>query len=64
MLVLTRKVGESIKIGPNTYITVVSVKGDKVRVGVTAPREIPIYRTELLTEEDGGSDVTVAQKPS
>ncbi|MBP2651817.1 MAG: csrA [Firmicutes bacterium] len=47
MLALTRKVGEQIIIGDNIVITVVDVKGDGVRLGIDAPREIRIYRGEI-----------------
>ncbi len=48
MLVLTRRVGESIRIGDRIKVVVVAVKGDQVRVGVSAPREVPVARGELL----------------
>ena len=47
MLVLSRKKNESIKIGDNIVITVVEVRGDKVRLGIEAPREISVIRSEL-----------------
>ncbi len=50
MLVLTRKVDESIMIGDDVRITVVAVKGDHVRVGVDAPRSVPIHRLEIYEE--------------
>ena len=50
MLVLTRKVGESIKIGDDIYIRVVQVKGKQVRIGVEAPRETKVQREELGDE--------------
>ncbi len=48
MLVLTRKKGESITIGENIQIQVLSVKGGQVRIGVDAPREIRVDREERL----------------
>ena len=47
MLVLSRKKSESIVINDNITITVVEVRGDKVRLGIEAPREIPIHRSEV-----------------
>lgn len=49
MLVLSRKLGEKICIGENIRITVVDVERGKIRLGIEAPREIPIFRQELLT---------------
>jgi carbon storage regulator len=47
MLVLTRKPGQSIMIGDGVEIQVLSVSGEKVRLGVTAPREVGIFRNEV-----------------
>ena len=47
MLVLSRKRSESIVINENIVITVVEVRGDKVRLGIEAPREVPIHRSEV-----------------
>jgi carbon storage regulator len=47
MLVLSRKPGERIHIGSSVSITVVSVQGNKVRIGIAAPKEIPVMRAEL-----------------
>lgn len=47
MLVLSRKKDESICIGDNIVITVVEIRGDKVRLGVNAPTEIPVHRREV-----------------
>lgn len=47
MLVLTRKVNESLVIGEDVVITVVDIKGDKVRLGIEAPKEIPVARSEI-----------------
>lgn len=47
MLVLTRKIGESIIIGEDIKITVTDIHGRQVRLGVEAPRDIPIYRMEV-----------------
>ena len=47
MLVLTRKVGQSIVIGDGIEVTVLSVTGDKVRLGIEADKDVPIYRDEV-----------------
>lgn len=50
MLVLTRKMGESVRIGDDVTVTVLDVRGDVVRVGVQAPRSISVHRDELYRE--------------
>ena len=47
MLVLTRKAGESIVIGDNIEITVIETKGDQIKLGIKAPKEVEIHRKEL-----------------
>lgn len=47
MLILTRRVGESLVIGDEVTITVLDVKGNQVRVGVTAPRDVTVHREEI-----------------
>jgi carbon storage regulator len=47
MLVLSRKRSESIKISDNIVITVVEIRGDKVRIGIDAPRGVPVHRQEV-----------------
>jgi carbon storage regulator len=47
MLVLSRKLNESIIINDNIVVTVVEVRGDKVRLGIEAPREVPVHRQEV-----------------
>lgn len=48
MLVLSRKKSESIVINDDVVITVVEVRGDKVRLGIQAPRNVPVHRKEVL----------------
>lgn len=48
MLVLTRRAGESVVIGGNVVVTVVEVRGDVVRVGIEAPREVQVHREEVF----------------
>lgn len=47
MLVLSRKKNEKIVIDENIIITIVEIRGDKVRLGIEAPREVPIHRSEV-----------------
>jgi carbon storage regulator len=57
MLVLTRKSNQSIMIGDDVEVSVLSVMGEKVRIGIQAPQEVPVFRKEIYLEihrEDGG----------
>ena len=61
MLVLSRRLGEKIYIGENICVTVVDIDRGKIRLGVEAPRDVPIYRQELLPpavegKKDGAKD--------
>ncbi len=47
MLILTRRLGESIIIGDDVVMTVLAVKGNQVRIGVNAPKETPVHRQEI-----------------
>ena len=47
MLILTRKVGESINIGTNIKVTVINIEGGQVRVGIDAPRDVIVHREEI-----------------
>ncbi len=53
MLVLTRRLGESITIGDNVKIIVVEIDGNQVKLGIEAPRDIEIYREELYERIKG-----------
>mgnify|MGYP004472329403 FL=1 len=50
MLALSRKQGESIVIGNNIEITVLEVKGDQVKIGISAPKSVPVYRKEIYAQ--------------
>ena len=56
MLVLSRLEGQVITIGDNIRVTIVEVRGDKVRVGIDAPRDVQVLRAELLEQTPEGSD--------
>lgn len=47
MLVLTRRVGESLIIGDEVNVTVLGIRGNQVRIGVDAPKDIPVHRQEI-----------------
>ena len=61
MLVLTRKSNQSIMIGDDIEVSVLSVMGEKVRIGIQAPQEIPVFRKEIYLEIHREAD---AEEPS
>ena len=50
MLALSRKKGEALVIANNIEVTILEIKGDQVKVGITAPREVPVYRKEIYLQ--------------
>jgi carbon storage regulator len=58
MLILTRRVGETLMVGDNVAITVLGVKGNQVRIGVNAPKDVAVHREEIFQriqrEKQGG----------
>jgi carbon storage regulator len=59
MLVLTRKTNQSIMIGDDVEVSVLAVSRDKIRLGITAPREVPVFRKEVylsIKEEQVSAD--------
>lgn len=59
MLILTRRVGETVMIGDSVTVTVLGVKGNQVRLGVNAPKDVAVHREEIYErikrEQDGGA---------
>jgi carbon storage regulator len=64
MLVLTRKSNQSIMIGDEIEISVLSVMGDKVRIGIQAPRSIPVYRREVYIAIQREREEGLTDEPS
>ena len=54
MLVLSRKVDEKVVIGPDVVVTVLEIRGNRVRLGSEAPREVPVHRSELVPVQHRG----------
>lgn len=61
MLVLTRKVGESIIIGDGIEITVIETKGDQIKLGIKAPKEVDIHRKEIYESIQQANQQAVSQ---
>ncbi|MGB5719006.1 MAG: carbon storage regulator CsrA [Gammaproteobacteria bacterium] len=53
MLILTRRIGESMMIGNNVTVTIMGVKGNQIRIGVNAPRDVAVHREEIYRQITG-----------
>lgn len=64
MLILTRRVGETVMIGNDVTVTILGVKGNQVRVGVNAPKEVAVHREEIyerISHEQGGGKIKTGE---
>ncbi len=64
MLILTRRVGETLMIGDSVTVTVLGVKGNQVRIGITAPTDVAVHREEIYQRIQRGDEGGAASEPS
>jgi carbon storage regulator len=64
MLVLTRKIGEAIQIGEGVTVEVLEMRGGRVRLGITAPSDVGVHRSELLISSTGDRVSPMVTRPA
>ena len=62
MLALARKVNQSIVIGNDVEVTILEIKGDQIKIGINAPKNVPIYRKEIYTQIQEENKSAVQEK--
>jgi carbon storage regulator len=63
MLILTRRVGESVVIGDDIGVTILGVKGNHVRIGVTAPKDVTVHRQEIYERIKSEQEASAPAEP-
>ena len=61
MLALSRKKGEAIVINNNIEITILEIKGEQVKIGISAPKEVPVYRKEVYAQIEDANKAAMEQ---
>lgn len=65
MLILTRRINETLNIGDDVQVTVLGIKGNQVRIGINAPRDVPVHREEIyqrIKREERGDGESQSEK--